>query len=58
LIATSSLAAFLSISFALKDFGRPGRVQLLGTPAEESGGGKVELLNAGAFNGVDVSLMA
>lgn len=58
LIATSSLAAFLSLSFALRDFGLPGRTQLLGTPAEESGGGKVELLNAGAYKDVDVSLMA
>ncbi|EXJ79544.1 hypothetical protein A1O3_07823 [Capronia epimyces CBS 606.96] len=57
LIATSSLAAFLALSFALKHFGLPGRTQLLGTPAEESGGGKVELLEAGAYTGVDVSLM-
>jgi len=58
LIATSSLAAFLALSFTLRDMGIPGRTQLLGTPAEESGGGKVDLLKAGAYKGVDVSLMA
>lgn len=58
LIATSSLAAFLALSSALKQFGLPGRVQLLGTPAEENGGGKAKLIEAGAYKGVDISLMA
>jgi amidohydrolase len=34
-----------------------GRLVVLGTPAEEGGGGKVELLHAGAFEGIDVALM-
>ena len=58
LIATSSIAAFLALSFALKKYGIPGRTQLLGTPAEENGGGKEKLINAGAYKGVDISLMA
>ncbi|MEV7806002.1 amidohydrolase [Microbispora sp. NPDC088329] len=33
-------------------------VRVLGTPAEESGGGKVMLLERGAFDGVDGALMA
>ncbi|MFT4108600.1 amidohydrolase [Propionicimonas sp.] len=33
------------------------RVKLLGTPAEEHGGGKVALLRAGAFEDVDYSMM-
>ena len=39
--------------------GRPGRrsVVILGTPAEEGGGGKVRLIDAGAFEGVDAALM-
>ncbi|KAL5337389.1 hypothetical protein BJX70DRAFT_409282 [Aspergillus crustosus] len=41
LIATSSIAAFL----ATCDY----TVRLLGTPAEESGGGKCHLLDAGAY---------
>jgi metal-dependent amidase/aminoacylase/carboxypeptidase family protein len=57
LIAISSLAAFVALSSAVKHFKVAGNVQLLGTPAEESGGGKIVLLEAGAFEGVDVSLM-
>lgn len=57
LIAAAGISAFLGIARSLKSSGIPGRVQLLGTPAEESGGGKVSLLNAGAYNGVDAVLM-
>ncbi|KAJ5683244.1 hypothetical protein N7462_006409 [Penicillium macrosclerotiorum] len=58
LIATSSIAAFLALSHLQKEFGIGGRIQLLGTPAEENGGGKAKLLDAGAYKEVDVSLMA
>ena len=34
-----------------------GRLLVLGTPAEEGGGGKIDLIDAGAFDGVDVALM-
>ncbi|KAL3450814.1 major facilitator superfamily domain-containing protein [Aspergillus insuetus] len=57
LIALASIAGFLALRGLLKKSGIPGRVQLLGTPAEEDGGGKIELLNAGAYKDVDVSLM-
>ncbi|KAG4434824.1 hypothetical protein IFR05_009695 [Cadophora sp. M221] len=49
LIATSSIAAFLGLSKAVMKLGIAGRVRILGTPAEEGGGGKVKLLEAGAF---------
>jgi hypothetical protein len=42
----------------LKKFSIPGRAQLLGTPAEENGGGKAVLIDAGAYKNVDISLMA
>ncbi|EAW06835.1 M20 family metallopeptidase [Aspergillus clavatus NRRL 1] len=58
LITTSSVAAFLALSAVLKKYGIPGRAQLLGTPAEENGGGKAKLIEAGAYKGVDISLMA
>jgi metal-dependent amidase/aminoacylase/carboxypeptidase family protein len=45
------------LSFVLDKYGAEGRAQLLGTPAEEDGGGKILLLNAEAYKGVDVSLM-
>ncbi|KAJ9150458.1 Peptidase M20 domain-containing protein 2 [Pleurostoma richardsiae] len=57
LISTSSLAAFLATADALAEGGIEGRVRLLGTPAEEDGGGKIDLLNAGAYKGVDACLM-
>ena len=33
-------------------------VEVYATPAEEGGGGKIELLNRGAFSGLDLALMA
>ncbi|RAH44848.1 M20 family metallopeptidase [Aspergillus brunneoviolaceus CBS 621.78] len=57
LIATSSVAAFLALSALLRHRDIRGRAQLLGTPAEENGGGKVKLLRAGAYDGVAISLM-
>ncbi len=57
LIAAAGISAFLGIAFILRKYSLPGRVQLLGTPAEESGGGKVSLLKAGAYEGVDAVLM-
>ncbi|KAJ9130695.1 Peptidase M20 domain-containing protein 2 [Coniochaeta hoffmannii] len=57
LIASASFAAFLGLAAALKKSGRPGRVRLLGTPAEEGGGGKLKLIDAGAYKGADASLM-
>ncbi|VUC37976.1 unnamed protein product [Clonostachys rosea] len=50
LIATSSLAGFLGAVQTLKELNLPGRIRILGTPAEEGGGGKVKLIEAGAFN--------
>ncbi|KAF4999340.1 hypothetical protein FDECE_11536 [Fusarium decemcellulare] len=50
LIATSSLAAFVGAAQVLKDLNIPGRLRILGTPAEEGGGGKVKLIEAGAFD--------
>ncbi|KAF9779088.1 hypothetical protein IL306_002536 [Fusarium sp. DS 682] len=50
LIATSSLAAFVGAARALQITKLPGRLRIIGTPAEEGGGGKVRLLEAGAFD--------
>lgn len=57
LIATASIGAFLGTAAALKKYKVPGRVRLLGTPAEEGGGGKVKLIDAGAYKDVDACLM-
>lgn len=50
LIATSSVAAFLGAAHVLSTLKINGRLRLLGTPAEEGGGGKIKLIEAGAFN--------
>lgn len=57
LISSSSLAAFLGTAAALRDSKCPGSVRLLGTPAEEGGGGKLKLIEAGAYRGCAASLM-
>lgn len=35
----------------------PGTLKIIGTPAEEYGGGKIQILRAGVFEGVDVAMM-
>jgi amidohydrolase len=57
LIATGSIAAYLGVVAVLKKQSLPGRVRLLGTPAEEGGGGKLKLIAAGAYKDVDACLM-
>ncbi|RBA19795.1 hypothetical protein FPRO05_09095 [Fusarium proliferatum] len=57
LIATASIAAYLALTHTLNKYGVYGRAQLLGTPAEEDGGGKILLLNARAYEKADLSLM-
>ena len=55
LIASASIGAFIALHRAWPK--PPGAVQLIGTPAEEGGGGKARLAEAGVFEGVDFSLM-
>jgi amidohydrolase len=48
--AGAALAALGTLPFA-------GRVQVIGTPAEEGGAGKVRLMEAGVFREVDAAMM-
>ena len=59
LIAEAGVAAGLGLKAALEacQDGLKGRVTVLGTPAEEGGGGKVLLIENGAFDDVDVAMM-
>ena len=57
LIATAGLTGFLALAYVMERLGVDGTVHCLGTPAEEAGGGKIVLLEKGAFKDVDVSLM-
>lgn len=54
-IGAAGLGAGLAAATVAEALG--GRLLVLGTPAEEGGGGKVHLLDAGAFEGVDAALM-
>ena len=54
LLAISTLGAGIGAKAALGEL--PGRVVVIGTPAEEGGGGKVRLLAAGALDDIDVAL--
>ncbi|KAJ0061292.1 hypothetical protein NL108_014817 [Boleophthalmus pectinirostris] len=59
LIAEVGVAAALGLRGALQDNPQlPVQVVVLGTPAEEDGGGKIDLLQEGAFDGLDVVFMA
>ncbi|WP_326657218.1 amidohydrolase [Streptomyces sp. NBC_00385] len=51
----SAVTAALALAAVADDLGLT--VKLLGTPAEEYGGGKVDLLNAGAFDDVAAAMM-
>ncbi len=55
LIAAASLGAGLAMLPVLPEL--VGRVQVIGTPAEEGGGGKVILVEAGVFEAVDAAMM-
>ena len=54
LIAMAAVGAGLGVRANLASL--PGRVVVIGTPAEEGGGGKIRLLDAGVFDDVDVCL--
>lgn len=55
LIAAGAVGAFVAAATVADRVG--GEVVLLGTPGEEGGGGKIELVAAGAFEGVDAAMM-
>lgn len=57
LICTAAVGAAVALTQALRDKDVPGTVLVIGTPAEEGGGGKILLLERGAFDGVDAALM-
>ena len=55
LIAAGGLGAALAVGSIKSEL--PGKLLFLGTPAEEGGGGKVLMIDAGLFEGVDAALM-
>ena len=55
IIATSSLGAGVALAGLADELGI--RVTVLGTPAEEGGGGKIDLIEAGAFQDAAVAML-
>lgn len=54
-IAAAGLGAGLAAASLAEEIG--GRVSIIGTPAEEGGGGKCFLLERGAFEGISAAMM-
>ena len=57
LIAEAGVAAGLGVKAFLEETGSSGRLTVLGTPAEESEGGKVFMIEKGAFKEIDLAMM-
>lgn len=55
LIGTASVAAALALKAANVEFN--GRIEVIGTPAEEDGGGKIIMVGKGVFDQVDAAMM-
>ncbi|NUU77185.1 M20 family metallopeptidase [Paenibacillus xylanilyticus] len=55
LIGTSAVGAALALKEASPQL--PGRIIVLGTPAEEEGGGKIIMANEGVFDEIDAVMM-
>jgi amidohydrolase len=55
IIATAPIGAGLVLRPLLEKF--PGTLKIIGTPAEEYGGGKIKMLRAGVFEDIDVAMM-
>lgn len=55
IIGTAGIGAGIAAAALAEELG--GTVVVLGTPAEEGGGGKVSLAERGAFEGIDAALM-
>ncbi|KAK7056416.1 hypothetical protein VNI00_002971 [Paramarasmius palmivorus] len=58
LIATSGCGVAIALKTALQATGTSGKIILLGTPAEESGGGKIILLERGGYKDMDICIMS
>jgi len=56
-IATAGAGAGAALAVALGTLPFAGEIQVIGTPAEEGGAGKVRLMEAGVFRGVEAAMM-
>lgn len=57
LIAIAAVAAGIAVRKIMETHSLPGTVTILGTPAEEGAGGKIDLIEAGAFADIDACIL-
>lgn len=57
IVAAASTGAAVVLARVARDLGLKGSVVCVGTPAEESGFGKVKLAEEGVFDGLDAAMM-
>jgi amidohydrolase len=57
IIAASAVGAGVGLAHAMKQAGVAGEVIVLGTPGEEGKGGKIHLVEHGAFDTIDFAMM-
>ncbi|KAF9651736.1 hypothetical protein BDM02DRAFT_3154125 [Thelephora ganbajun] len=57
LIAIAGVGIVLAVKTALEKHSVPGKVVLLGTPAEEGGGGKIIMIERGGYKDMDACVM-
>lgn len=57
IIAASAVGAGIGLAHAMTEQGVPGEIIVLGTPGEEGPGGKIYLVDRGAFDNVGFALM-
>ncbi|TFK51839.1 amidohydrolase [Heliocybe sulcata] len=58
LIAIAGVSVALAVKQAMQKHGVKGKIVLLGTPAEEGGGGKAILLERGGYKDMDACIMS
>ena len=56
LFGTATVAAAIAVKDWMARTRQQGTIRVYGTPAEEGGGGKIYMVRAGLFDGVDVAL--
>lgn len=57
IIATNSCGSGVILKRTIEEFGLPGKVVVLGTPAEENGSGKIQEIEKGAFKNIDHAII-
>ncbi len=56
LISTAAVGAGIAVKAAMEKYGISGTVTVVGGPAEEGGGGKIKLLDAGCLDDMDAAM--